>query len=314
LSNNRKYLDADVLARLRLVELEARTIVQGIISGKHRSPMRGFSVEFAEHREYSAGDDLRRLDWKVLARTEKLYLKQYEQETNLACSMLVDCSESMSFGSVPWQKTKSGIRSKFDHAAIASSVLAYLLQHDGDAIGLYTFNDKVLNRLSPSGRVSQLEAIFEILSLGPTTGKTNIAPLLHEVCERMTRKGIVFIFSDFLDDMDSLMEGIKHLNHLGHEVVAFHVMDPQEMDFPFQDPTLFRGLEGEPQLDADPVSLRLSYLENLNRWRTSLREELRKLDSDYVLLRTDEVLGEVLSEYLRGRKSRTRKEMRGPLT
>jgi uncharacterized protein (DUF58 family) len=130
----------------------------------------------------------------------------------------------------------------------------------------------------------------------------------------MNRKGIVFIFSDFLDDMDSLMEGIKHLNHLGHEVVAFHVMDPQEMDFPFQDPTLFRGLEGEPQLDADPVSLRLSYLENLNRWRTSLREELRKLDSDYVLLRTDEVLGEVLSEYLRGRKSRTRKEMRGPLT
>ena len=314
MSNNRKYLDTDVLARLRLVELEARTIVQGIISGKHRSPMRGFSVEFAEHREYSAGDDLRRLDWKVLARTEKLYLKQYEQETNLACSMLVDCSESMSFGSVPWQKTKSEIRSKFDHAAIASSVLAYLLQHDGDAVGLYTFNDKVLNRLSPSGRVSQLEAIFEILSLGPTTGKTNIAPLLHEVCERMTRKGIVFIFSDFLDDMDSLMEGIKHLNHLGHEVVAFHVMDPQEMDFPFQDPTLFRGLEGEPQLDADPVSLRLSYLENLNRWRTSLREELRKLDSDYVLLRTDEVLGEVLSEYLRGRKSRTRKEMRGPLT
>ena len=188
------------------------------------------------------------------------------------------------------------------------------MQHDGDAIGLYTFNDKVLNRLAPSGRVSQLEAIFEILSLGPTTGKTCLSPLLHEVCERMTRKGVVFIFSDFLDDMDSLMEGIKHLNHLGHEVIAFHVMDPQEMDFPFQDPTLFRGLEGEPQLDADPVSLRQSYLENLDRWRTSLREELRKLDSDYVLLRTDEVLGEVLSEYLRGRKSRIRKEMRGPLT
>ena len=159
-----------------------------------------------------------------------------------------------------------------------------------------------------------MEAIFEILSLGPTTGKTCLSPLLHEVCERMTRKGVVFIFSDFLDDMDSLMEGIKHLNHLGHEVIAFHVMDPQEMDFPFQDPTLFRGLEGEPQLDADPVSLRQSYLENLDRWRTSLREELRKLDSDYVLLRTDEVLGEVLSEYLRGRKSRIRKEMRGPLT
>lgn len=314
MSNNRKYLDADVLARLRLIEFEARTIVQGIISGKHRSPMRGFSVEFAEHREYSAGDDLRRLDWKVLARTEKLYLKQYEQETNLACSILVDCSESMSFGSVNWQKTKTGLRSKFDHAAIASSVLAYLLQHDGDAIGLYTFNDKILSRLPPSGRVSQLEAIFEILSLGPTTGKTNLAPLLHEVCERMTRKGVVFIFSDFLDDIDSLMEGIRHLNHLGHEVVAFHLMDPQELDFPFQDPTLFRGLEGEPQLDADPVSLRQSYLENLDRWRNNLREELRKLDSDYVLLRTDEVLGEVLSEYLRGRKSRLRKEMRGPLS
>ena len=314
MTNNRKYLDADVLARLQGLELEARTIVQGMISGKHRSPMRGFSVEFAEHREYAAGDDLRRLDWKVLARTEKLYLKQYEQETNLACSMLVDCSESMAFGSENWMESKSGIRTKFDHAAIAASVLAYMLQHDGDSVGLYTFNYKVLNRLSPSGRGSQLEAIFEILSLGPTTGKTNLPILLHEICERKVRKGIVFVFSDFLDDMNGVIQGIRHLNHLGHEVVAFHVMDPQELDFPFQDPTLFRGLEGEPQVDVDPASLRQGYLDNLEEWRGNLQSELRKLDSDYILLRTDEPLGDLISAYLRGRKSRQRKEMRGPLT
>ncbi len=307
MSNSRKYLDANALARLRLIEFEARTVVQGIISGRHRSPLRGFSVEFAEHREYSAGDDLRRLDWKVLARTEKLYLKQYEQETNLSCLMLVDCSESMDFGSVPWLGEKNRLRTKFDHAAIAASVLSHMMQHDGDAVGLYTFNDKVLNRIAPSGRVSQLEAIFETLALGPTTGKTNFAPMLHEVSERMNRRGVVFVFSDFLDEMESLMEGIRHLNHLGHEVIAFHLMDPQEMDFPFQDPTLFRGLEGEPQLDADPASLRQSYLENLNAWRTDLQNELRKQDTDYVLLRTDELLGEKLSEYLRGRKSRFRK-------
>jgi uncharacterized protein (DUF58 family) len=293
-----KYLDPLILAKVRGLELQARLIVEGYLSGMHKSPYHGFSVEFAQHREYVPGDDIRHVDWKVYGRTERFYLKQYEEETNLVCWLLLDVSESMKYGSGPV--------SKYDYACWAAAALAYLILHQQDSAALVTYDDQVRKILKPSSQPSQLKEMAKILNQGVGREKTHLAPIFHELAERIGRRAIVVILSDLFDDVGPLLAGIKHLRHKRHEVVVFHVLDQAEVDFPFQEATLFRGLEEFPELLTDPRSLRESYLDEFQSFVLELQRGCREQNIDYVPLHTNMNLGVALSAYLGNRLTRTK--------
>jgi uncharacterized protein (DUF58 family) len=293
-----KYLDPLTLAKIRGLELRARLVVEGYLSGMHPSPYHGFSVEFAQHREYSPGDDIKHVDWKVFGRTERYFLKQYEDETNLVTWLLLDVSDSMAYGSTP--------TSKYDFAALVAASLAYLILHQQDSVGLATFDDKIRKLLRPTSQPSHLKEIIKVLNLGPDRAKTRMAPIFHDFAERIVRRGLVIILSDFFDDPAELAAGLQHLRHKRQEVVLFHVLDGAELDFPFQEATLFRGLEGQPELLTDPRSLRRGYLAELNTFLTDLKQMCRDHNMDYVPLRTDQSPGLALSSYLAHRLTRKR--------
>jgi uncharacterized protein (DUF58 family) len=299
-----KYLDPLALAKVRSLELQARLIVEGYLSGLHKSPYHGFSVEFAEHREYVPGDDLKHLDWKVYGRTGRFYLKQYEEETNLACWLLVDASESMRYGSGPTNRDGSPQLSKFDYASMATAALTYLILHQQDSAALVTFDSAVRSLLRPSGQPSHLKQVVNVLNKGPGQGRTSMAPVLHDLAERVPRRGILMLFSDLFDEPAELLMGLQHLRHKRHEVVVFHVLDRAELDFPFREATLFRGMEQSPELLTDPRSLREGYLEQVNSFIEELRRGCRAQNIDYVQLVTDRPLGVALSAYLGHRVSR----------
>ena len=256
----------------------------------HRSPQHGFSVEFAQHREYVPGDDIRHVDWKVYGRTERFFLKQYELETNLVLWLLVDGSESMRYA--------SGDISKYDYACRAAASLAYLVSRQSDSIGLVTFDAQIRSYLRPSSQPAHLKDVLRLLADGPSTEKSRIGTVLHEASERFARRGIVMIFSDLFDEPEQVLAGLKHLRYLRHEVVVFHVLDPAELDFPFRQATLFRGLEQLPELLTDPLSLRVSYLQELNKFLDEMKSGCRQHNIDYLRLSTDRDLGPVLADYL----------------
>jgi uncharacterized protein (DUF58 family) len=299
-----KYLDPLTVAKVRNLEMQARLIVEGYLSGMHKSPYHGFSVEFAQHREYVPGDDLKHLDWKVYSRTGRFYLKQYEEETNLGCWLLVDASESMRYGSGPLGDNGLPLVSKYDYACMASVALAYLIMHQQDSAGLVTYDNRVRQMVRPSSNVSHLKQIINVLNRGPGTERTSLAPIFHDLAERINRRGIVVVFSDFFDDMEDVLTGLKHLRHKRHEVIVMHVLDRAELEFPFQEATLFRGLEQYPNLLTDPRSLREGYLEQVQAFVQQLEHGCRFQNIDYVQLRTDASLGIVLSSYLGHRLAR----------
>ncbi|QEL19103.1 DUF58 domain-containing protein [Limnoglobus roseus] len=287
-------LPAHLLAQIDRLELEARQLVEGHLAGRHKSPQHGFAVEFAQHREYAPGDDIKHIDWKVFARTERYHLKQYEQETNLVAWMVVDASESMRF--------RSGGRSKYEVACSAAAALAFLILQQTDSVGLVTFADGVRHFLRPSARAgNHFREILKLLLDGPAATPADTGKVLDEVAGRLGRRGIVFLFSDLLDDVPPLIDGLRHLKFQKHEVVVFQVMDGAELDFPFRHPTLFRGLENWPELSTDPLSIRESYLTELGNHLGQIQQACRTLEADYVRLRTDADLGHELSIYLRRR-------------
>ena len=291
-----RYLDPVTLAKVRSLELQARLIVEGYLSGMHKSPYHGFSVEFAQHREYVPGDDIKHVDWKVYGRTERFYLKQYEEETNLVCWLLVDVSESMQY--------RSSEVSKYDYACLAGTALAYLILHQQDSVGLVTFDDQIRKFLRPSSQPSHLKQIVQLMNQGPAREKTRLAPIFHDLAERINRRAIVMILSDLFDDVPELLAGFQHLRYKGHEVVVYHVLDAAELEFPFQEATLFRGLEQWPELLTDPRSLRQSYLSEVQAFIKELQHGCRAQNIDYLPLRTDANLGVVLSSYLAHRLAR----------
>jgi uncharacterized protein (DUF58 family) len=296
MAEQQKYLDPLTLAKVRSLELQARLVVEGYLSGMHKSPYHGFSVEFAQHREYVPGDDIRHVDWKVFGRTERYFLKQYEEETNLVCWLMLDVSESMRYGSGPV--------TKFDYGCMVAASLAYLILHQQDSVGLVTFDDRVRSFLKASGQPSHLKEMVQVMNRGPGPEKTGLAPIFHDLAERITRRGLIFILSDLFDEPKDLLGGLKHLRHKRHEVVVFHVLDSAELDFPFQEATLFRGLEQYPDLLTDPRSLRQGYLDEVNTFVNQLRRGCREQNIDYVQLRTDANLGVALSSYLAHRLAR----------
>jgi uncharacterized protein (DUF58 family) len=296
--NPHRYLDPLALAKVGSLELQARLIVEGYLSGMHKSPYHGFSVEFAQHREYVPGDDIKHVDWKVYGRTGRFFLKQYEEETNLVCWLLLDTSESMRYGSGPV--------SKYDYACMSAAAMAYLTLHQQDSVGFVTFDNQVRQFLKPSSQASQLKEIVNLMNRGAPREKTRLAPIFHDLADRITRRAIVVLLSDLFDKPDDILAGLQHLRYKRHEVVVMHVLDPAELEFPFQEATLFRGLEEYPELLTDPRSLRDGYLEQVQTFLKDLQRGCRGQNIDYVQLRTDRSLGVALSSYLAHRLARAK--------
>jgi uncharacterized protein (DUF58 family) len=282
------------------LHLRARHIVEGYVAGLHRSPFHGFSIEFAEHREYAPGDDLRYVDWKVFGRTDKFYLKQYDDETNLICQIVLDVSESMSY------RGPAAALSKFEYAQALAASLAWLVLRQQDAVGLVTFDEQIRTNLRPSSNPSHLQQVLQVLESAPLTARTAAGPILHELAERMRKRSVVVILSDLFDEVDAILAGLKRFRHRRHDVILFHVLDPAELDFTFSRPAAFRGLEGMPRVTVDPRSLRKAYLKEMDQYLQALSIGCRRIGVDYQQVRTDTPLDVALSSYLAARSGRLR--------
>ncbi|MEQ8846502.1 DUF58 domain-containing protein [Botrimarina sp.] len=315
-----RLLNPAILARLKGLRLRAERIVEGFVSGLHRSPYQGFSNEFAEHREYVPGDDLRYVDWRAFGKSDRVYLKRFEEETNLIGYLVLDVSESMNYQSD--RQTPAGPKkasrslghppeeaepmSKLEYAQTAAAALAYLILKQQDAVGLATFDDRVRTLLKPSGSPSQLTPVLTEIAKGGEREKTSAGPIFHELAERLSRRGVVMILSDLFDDPEPLLAGLKHFRHRRHDVIVMHVLDPAELEFPFQQPTLFKGLERLGELLVDPMRLRKAYKEEFDKFRNEVAAGCRAQGADYVLLRTDRPLEAALTAYLHHRQARLR--------
>jgi uncharacterized protein (DUF58 family) len=298
--NYQKYLNPQTLANLEGLDLQARLVVEGYVAGMHPSPYHGFSVEFAEHREYVPGDDIRHVDWKVWSKTDKLYLKQYEEETNLLLYLLLDTSESMAYAS-------GGNVTKLLYAEFIAAALAYLVLQQQDSVGLAVFDDVVRRYLKPAGQPSHLKELIHVMDRLPGRGKSDMGAVFHDLAERFKKRGVVAIFSDFFDDVPRILAGLKHFRHRRHEVIVFHVLDPAELEFPFRSTTLFKGLEGLPEILTEPYALRRAYQSEVSTFLDEMKKGCRSVDIDYVPLRTDEELDIALTGYLASRASRARR-------
>ena len=297
---SRKSLDPQTLAEIQGLRLRARHIVEGYVAGLHRSPYHGFSIEFAEHREYVPGDDLRYLDWKVLARTDKLSLKRYEDETNLIAYLVLDVSESMQY------QGPTAAMSKLAYAQCMAASLAWMILRQQDTVSLVTFDEQVRTFLRPASHPAHLQQVVDVMESAESHGKTSIGPVFHELAERFSKRGIVVVLSDLLGDPADTIAGLKHFRHRQHEVVVLHMLDPAELEFPFEQPTLFRGLEQLPEVVADPRALRRAYLEEFDRYLTQVAQQCRAAGLDYQQVRTDTSLDVALSSYLAERSRQVR--------
>ncbi len=288
-----KYLDPAVLSRIARLDIKARLVVEGFISGLHKSPFHGFSVEFAQHREYVPGDDLKHLDWKVFGKTDRFYIKEYEEETNLHAWILLDISESMDY--------RSGEMSKLDYGATVAASLAFLMLQQQDATGLVLFDDDIREFIKPSGQPSHLKVVTHELAQVRPTGRSKVGTIFHDLAERIRRRGLVILISDLFVDRRELALGLRHFRHKRHEVILFHVLDERERTFPFMDLTLFKGMEGYPDVFAEPRNLRKDYLAEMGAFLRDVKRICRQHRIDYVPMTTSDSLGVALSAYLAGR-------------
>lgn len=285
-------LDPDTAQRVANLSLLARKAVDGLLSGIHRSPHRGASVVFVEHREYRPGDDLRLLDWRAYARSDRHQIKRFEQETHLRATLVMDRSGSMAYGG-------EGRRTKAEHAATLLAALAFILVRQGDAAGLSVIDSAVVTRLPPRTRAAHLEEILTELATQPRRGtKTGLHDALTEVAERSLRRGLIAIASDLLDFDKAALAPLSFLIGRGHDVVVFQVLDPDELELPFEDPARFEGLEGEPSLDADPEMLRAAYKVEIDAFVDSCRQRCTAVGARHVLARTDEPVERTLAKVL----------------
>lgn len=291
-------LDPAVLDRLSGLALVARTVVEGFMSGQHRSPHRGSSVEFAQHREYVPGDELRRVDWKVFARSNRLVVKEFVEETNLTCSLLVDASESMAYGSIGWRK--------FDYARWCAAALTHLTLAQRDTVGLVLFDATDRHKVPPASGAVQLKAILDVLEKAEPTGPTQIGSVLNWLSTRLRRRGLVAVFSDFFDDLDRVVEGLRRLVFGGHEPILFQILDPQETRFEFESMLKLDGLEASGLHKVDPKAIRKAYLEEIERHNRELARQARALNVDVVPIETSQSVEAVLSAYLAHRTARAR--------
>lgn len=286
------YLDPQVLKKISRLEVRARHIVEGFISGLHKSPYHGYSVEFASHREYVPGDEIKHIDWKVWARGDRYYIKQYEEETNLKCTFLVDCSKSMRYGE------DTDHMSKFDCASTIAASLAFLLQRQQDSCGLVLFDNDIRLQLNPSSHPSQVRQVVHELDKAEPDDKTDVSKVFLHLAELIHRRGMVILLSDLFCDYDDLKKALQRFRLCKHEVLLFHILHEDELVFPFRDNTLFKGLEVDTELMIEPRGLRNAYLERMNEFLQKTRRLCANLDVDYVQVNTKEHLDAALARYL----------------
>ena len=300
-------LPEETMTVLRRLEWLARKRMQGTLSGKHTSPDKGFSVEFAEHREYSPGDDPRNLDWRVMAKNDRNVIKQYIEETNLRVTIAVDVSGSMDYQGDQAAEIDGAARSKFEYARYLTAALSYLYVKQGDGVGLVTFDSKIKSQIRAASRPSQVRRILDELWDTETGEETEVATVLHEVAERIPKRGLVIIISDFFDDPKAMVEALHHFDFRQHELVLFHVLAEEELTFPFKDFQQFRDLEGvDPMLKIDPQAVRAAYLERLQEFVKSMESASGNLRADYVPITTKVPLRDTLLRYL-GRRMHARR-------
>ena len=324
-SDYRKYLDPRTLARVGSIDLRARLVVEGLMTGMHRSPYQGISVEFAQHRPYTFGDDTRHVDWKVYGKTDKIYLKQYLQETNLHLIVIVDASESMGYGtvraapdgdgdgtvasgvasrvgrmisSVAGTATDAPTWTKYDHATAIAAALAYMAIQQQDSVGLAIFDQALSRYFKPSNSPAQWKIVVNELQQVPRWNKTNTGKILDQIAEKLNHRSLIVLLSDFFDDIESIKSGLRHLRYKKHEVMAFQILDPAEIEFPFEDTTLFKGLEEAGELLTDPRALREGYIAELARFTNDLQKLCRGMHIDFVRMNSGESLDVALSGFL----------------
>jgi uncharacterized protein (DUF58 family) len=288
-------LHPETIRRIARLDLRARHVVEGFLAGMHRSPYFGQSVEFVQHRQYTWGDDLRYVDWKVWAKQDRFYVKQFEEDTNLRCTLLVDVSGSMQYGS-------RGM-TKYEYAATIAACLAYLVLRQQDAIGCVAFDETVRMAVPHRTRRNHLDSILQALEISQPTNKTDLYPIVRHVAESYPRRGMVVLISDLLVDRQGLFRGLKLLRSRGHDLLVFHVMDDDELDFPFSGPTRFEGLELPDQLACNPRALRQGYLQALGAFLEEVRRGCTAHQADYALVRTSQPMDAALVTYLNNRRS-----------
>jgi len=314
------YLHPQTLARLGSLELRAKHIVEGVMSGMHRSPHHGFSVEFAQHRPYVPGDDIRHLDWKVFGRTDKLHLKQYEQETNLDLMLLVDASGSMDFGSRLFSEASGmGAKntdgrpywSKFDHATALAAAMSYIALRQGDRVGLAIYADQIRAMMRSSSNQAQWRQIVGMLSTNPVHAATDLGRVVDLMLAKVNNRRLLVFISDFFEDPEHIRAALARCKHRRHDVILFQVVDRSEQEFDLKDAAPFEGLEGEPRLRIDPRALRTSYLEAFNNHVQTVHKMARSFGFDHHLVCTHDWLGPPLASFLARRNARLKRSKSG---
>ena len=304
MSASKRFLPPEAVKRVQRLELQARHIVEGFLSGAHRSPYFGQSVEFVQHRQYVPGDDVRHVDWKVWARQDRLVIKQYEEDTNLRCSLLIDSSASMSYGRSANAKFAN---TKFEMASILAACISLLVLKQQDAVGSVMFDNKIRSRVPLRTSQRHLTDILASLENSQPREKTNLDSLFRDVVQTFPKRGLMILLSDLLGAEESTLRGIDVLRRAGHDVMVLHILDDDEIDFPFADPTRFEGLESDDHLTCNPRALREGYLEALERFLDRVRRACAASKSDYLLIRTSDAPEVVLSKILSDRMHSVRR-------
>ena len=286
-----QYLHPDVVAKLGSMELRARLVVEGFITGLHKSPFHGFSAEFSEHRQYRAGDDLKHIDWKIFGRSDRYYVKQYEDETNLRCLIAVDQSASMGYAS-------EGHISKFQYASYLAAALSYLVLQQRDAAGLATYSTDVEAYLPPRSKRSYVQELIKTLDAATPHDTTGTATALHKLAERLTRRGLVGVISDLFDDPEQILQALRHFRHNRHDVLVMQVLDPREVDFSFSSAAVFKDMETGEELTTQPLHLRTAYRGAMEEFCTQLKRGCHAQNIDYVRITTDRPFDMALREYI----------------
>ena len=313
------YLAPETLVQLAPFELRAKMIVEGVMSGQHRSPYQGMAVEFAQHRQYTPGEDLKHLDWKVYGRSDKLYIKQYQQETNLDVILLIDSSASMNYGTLTvksnWGGTEAsrskGVWTKFDHATATAVAVAYLSLQQGDRVGVAVFADEIRSMVKRSSSRGQWRSIVNTLNVHPVNQKTNFAKVTEQALSKVHNRALWIIISDFFEDVTNVRNALARFRHRRHDVVLLQALDRQEMRFDFNQPAPFEGLEDEGRLRIDPRALRTAYLETLQKHNDALGKAAIGFGFDYIRMDTHESVGPALSYLLARRNAQIKRSKSG---
>lgn len=293
-TDKRKYLQPETVALLNSMAMRARLVVEGYIIGQHQSPYHGFSVEFAEHRAYGSGDEIRHIDWKLFGKTDRLYIKRYEEETNMRTQIILDTSRSMLY--------KSGKVSKLTYANSLAASLSYLMINQQDAVGITQFSKKIDNTIPPKSKPSHLGIILAQLDDERTGMDTKVGLVLHELAERIKKRGLVILISDLLDDQNNIMNGLKHFRHQKQEVIVFHILDRKELEFDFNTRTKFIDMESSEEIVTEPWHIQSDYKKLITNLQNNYKKECREHLIDYVPVFTNQSLDISLTEYLNKRK------------